>query len=47
MAILNKYGIRNFWVLSDGGHEWANWRRNLFQTAQIMFPDCPVSASNK
>ncbi len=41
MAILNKYGIRNFWVLSDGGHEWANWRRNLFQTAQIMFPDCP------
>lgn len=42
MAILNKYGIRNFWVLSDGGHEWANWRRNLFQTAQIMFPDCPA-----
>ena len=40
MAIINKYGIRNFWVLSDGGHEWANWRRNLFQTAQIMFPEC-------
>lgn len=40
MAIINKYGIRNFWVLSDGGHEWANWRRNLHQTAQIMFPDC-------
>ena len=45
MAIMNKYGIRNFWVLSDGGHEWANWRRNLFQTAQIMFPDCPVTAA--
>ncbi|MBS1812828.1 MAG: esterase family protein [Acidobacteria bacterium] len=45
MAIINKYGIRNFWVLSDGGHEWANWRRNLFQTAQIMFPDCPASTS--
>ncbi len=42
MAIINKYAIRNFWVLSDGGHEWANWRRNLFQTAQIMFPDCPA-----
>ncbi len=46
MAILNKYGIRNFWVLSDGGHEWATWRRNLFQTAQIMFPDCPGTTSN-
>ncbi|MFN0122676.1 MAG: alpha/beta hydrolase [Blastocatellia bacterium] len=45
MAILNKYGVRNFWVLSDGGHEWANWRRNLFQTAQIMFPDCPAPAT--
>ena len=40
MAVLNKYGLRNFWVLSSGGHEWANWRRYLHQTAQIMFPDC-------
>ena len=40
MAIINKYGLRNFWVLSTGGHEWANWRRYLQQTAQIMFPDC-------
>ena len=40
MAVINKYGIRNFWVLSTGGHEWANWRRYLHQTAQIMFPDC-------
>lgn len=40
LAILNRYGIRNFWVLSTGGHEWANWRRYLWQTAQIMFPDC-------
>jgi enterochelin esterase family protein len=40
MAIVNKYGLRNFWVLSTGGHEWANWRRYLHQTAQIMFPDC-------
>jgi len=40
LALFNQYGIRNFWVLSTGGHEWANWRRYLFQTAQIMFPDC-------
>jgi enterochelin esterase-like enzyme len=40
MAIFNKNGIRNFWVMSTGGHEWPNWRRYLNQTAQIMFPDC-------
>jgi len=40
MSVINKYGIRNFWVLSSGGHEMANWRRDLYQTAQIMFPDC-------
>lgn len=38
MSIFNRYGIRNFWVLSDGGHEWTNWRRYLWQSAQIMFP---------
>lgn len=38
MAIFNKHGVRNFWVLSSGGHEWMNWRRYLWQTAQIMFP---------
>ena len=40
LALFNQYGVRNFWVLSSGGHEWANWRRYLYQTAQIMFPDC-------
>ena len=40
MAIFNQDRIRNFWVLSTGGHEWMNWRRYLYQTAQIMFPDC-------
>lgn len=39
LSIINKYGVRNFWVLSTGGHEWANWRRYLHQTAQIMFPE--------
>jgi enterochelin esterase-like enzyme len=40
LALFNQYGVRNFWVLSTGGHEWANWRRYLYQTTQIMFPDC-------
>jgi enterochelin esterase family protein len=44
LAVINKYGLRNFWVLSTGGHEWPNWRRYLHQTAQIMFPDCPAAA---
>jgi len=42
LALFNQYGIRTFWVLSTGGHEWQNWRRYLHQTAQIMFPDCPA-----
>ena len=39
MAVINKHGVRNFWVLSTGGHEWANWRRYLHQSAQIMFAE--------
>ncbi|HEX5399537.1 MAG TPA: alpha/beta hydrolase-fold protein [Verrucomicrobiae bacterium] len=39
LAVFNNYGIRNFWVLSSNGHEWLNWRRYLYQTAQIMFPE--------
>jgi enterochelin esterase family protein len=38
-AILNKYALRTFPVLSSGGHDWTNWRRYLHQSAQIMFPD--------
>ncbi|HEX8916536.1 MAG TPA: alpha/beta hydrolase-fold protein [Humisphaera sp.] len=37
-AVINRYGVRNFWVLSSGGHDWNNWRRYLHQTAQVMFP---------
>lgn len=40
LAVFNQHGIRNFWVLSSGGHDWNNWRRYLHQTAQIMFPEC-------
>ena len=39
LAVFNNHGIRNFWVLSSHGHEWLNWRRYLYQTAQIMFPE--------
>ncbi|MGD0410740.1 MAG: alpha/beta hydrolase-fold protein [Verrucomicrobiota bacterium] len=45
LAIFNQHGIRSFWVLSDGAHEWANWRRYLWQTAQIMFPELPASGA--
>lgn len=39
LAVFNNYGVRTFWVLSSHGHEWLNWRRYLYQTAQIMFPE--------
>jgi enterochelin esterase-like enzyme len=47
MAIFNSSGVRTFAVLSDGGHDWANWRRYLWQTAQIMFSGSkePTAAS--
>jgi len=38
-------GCRSFWVFSTGGHEWANWRRYLYQSAQIMFRDCPPKSA--
>ena len=40
LSLFSRYGLRSFWVLSDGGHEWTNWRRYLYQTAQVMFPEC-------
>jgi len=39
LALFNEHGIRTFSVLSSHGHEWLNWRRYLYQTAQIMFPE--------
>jgi len=47
LSLFNRCGLKNFWVLSDGGHEWANWRRYLYQTAQVMFPDCEANNNNK
>lgn len=38
LAVFAAHGVRNFSVLSSHGHEWLNWRRYLWQTAQIMFP---------
>jgi enterochelin esterase family protein len=39
LAVFADHGIRHFSVLSSRGHEWLNWRRYLWQTAQIMFPE--------
>ncbi len=39
MSVFTDHGIRTFSVLSSHGHEWLNWRRYLWQTAQIMFPE--------
>ena len=30
-------GIKTLHVVSDGSHEWGNWRRYLHQSLQIMF----------
>ena len=38
LAVFADHGVRNFSVLSSNGHEWLNWRRYLWQTAQVMFP---------
>ncbi len=46
MAIFNESGVRTFAVLSDGGHDWNNWRRYLWQTAQIMFPGSVVEQAS-
>jgi len=39
LAVFAEHGVRTFSVLSSHGHEWRNWRRYLWQTAQIMFPE--------
>lgn len=39
LAVFAEHGVRTFSVLSSNGHEWLNWRRYLWQTAQIMFPE--------
>jgi enterochelin esterase family protein len=39
-----KAGIKTLHVVTDGGHEWGNWRRYLHQSLQIMFRNrngCP------
>jgi enterochelin esterase-like enzyme len=39
LAVFAEHGVRTFSVFSSHGHEWLNWRRYLWQTAQIMFPE--------
>lgn len=38
LAVFAEHGVRHYSVLSSHGHEWLNWRRYLWQTAQVMFP---------
>ena len=30
-------GVKTLHVVTDGGHEWGNWRRYLHQSLQVMF----------
>lgn len=39
LAVFAEHGVRNFSVLSSHGHEWLNWRRYLWQSAQVMFAE--------
>jgi enterochelin esterase-like enzyme len=39
-VFLTKYSMDHYFVLSSGAHDFMNWRRYLYQTAQIMFPAC-------
>jgi enterochelin esterase-like enzyme len=34
---LGRKGITHTWVLSDGGHEWPNWRAYLPQFLELIF----------
>jgi enterochelin esterase-like enzyme len=39
-AYLTQHSINHYYLETTGAHEWMNWRRYLYQTAQIMFPMC-------
>ncbi len=34
---LEQKGVKHTWVLSDGGHEWPNWRAYLPQFLELTF----------
>ncbi|HEY1763496.1 MAG TPA: alpha/beta hydrolase-fold protein, partial [Opitutaceae bacterium] len=36
-AWLNAKGIKHSWLVSDGGHEWPNWRAYLPQFLEVAF----------
>jgi enterochelin esterase family protein len=38
-TILSDLGIEHTFHVSEGGHEMANWRKYLYQYAQILFQD--------
>ena len=39
-ALLAKYGIKDVYVESGGGHTWTNWRRYLGDLAPRLFSNC-------
>jgi len=38
-AALTELGIAHTFFASDGGHEMANWRKYLYEYAQLLFQD--------
>jgi enterochelin esterase-like enzyme len=38
-ALLSDRGIEHTFFVSDGGHEMANWRKFLYEYAQVLFRD--------
>jgi len=38
-ALLSDRGIEHTFFVSDGGHEMANWRKYLYEYAQLLFQD--------
>jgi enterochelin esterase family protein len=38
-AFLSDRGIEHTFFVSDGGHEMANWRKYLYEYAQLLFQD--------
>jgi enterochelin esterase-like enzyme len=37
--VLTELGIEHLLFVSEGGHDMANWRRYLYQYAQLLFQD--------
>jgi len=38
-ALLSDRGIEHTFFVSDGGHDMTNWRKFLYEYAQLLFRD--------